>query len=359
MLTVNRYLLREFIQSIAATTVVLLFVSLGVVVVDLLALIAEGKVPVSLMMSQLGLRLLRWLPMILPLGTFLGLLLCIGRLYRDSEMAVLASIGRSPRALLLPMWLVAIPAAAIVAISSLWAGPWAQHTGRAMIADANRSLLMAGLEAGRFRELPNGRGILYVTELSTDGSRMKDVFMQSEKQGKVDVITAKNGQLFVDGGQRYMRLTDGMRSEGIPGQKDYRVMRYQRNEVRLADDDTTETEQDATTATTAELLSDPKPDSRAELNWRIATPIAVLLLALMAIPLARAEPRQPRYGLLMLALAAYVNYMALMLVGRGWLANGKLPLVLGLWWLHIPMLLLGLWLTRRDGVVSRPRGARA
>ncbi|HEV2607550.1 MAG TPA: LptF/LptG family permease, partial [Xanthomonadaceae bacterium] len=113
MLTVNRYLFREFVLSVAATTVVLLFVALGVVVADLLSLIAEGKIPVSLMMSQLGLRMLRWLPMVLPLGVFLGLLLSIGRMYRDSEMAVLASVGRGPRELLWPLWLVAVPAAAV------------------------------------------------------------------------------------------------------------------------------------------------------------------------------------------------------------------------------------------------------
>jgi lipopolysaccharide export system permease protein len=298
---------------------------------------------------------LRWLPMILPLGVFMGLLLSIGRLYRDSEMAVLASVGRSPRDLLKPLWLVAVPAAAVVAISALWAGPWAQHTSRAMISDANRSLLIAGLEAGRFRELPNGQGILYVTELSNDGSRMKNVFIQSVKQGKTDVITAKDGVLFVDAGERYLRLINGIRVEGIPGQRDYRVLHFQRNEVKLPFDASSDTEQDAATAATSTLLGDPKPDARAELNWRIATPIAVLLLAFMALPLARSEPRQPRYGLLLLALAAYVNYMALMLVGRGWLANGKLPLWLGLWWLHIPMLLLGLWLLRRDGVLRRPR----
>lgn len=355
MLTVNRYLLREFVLSVAATTVVLLFVALGVVVADLLGEIAAGKVPVSLMMSQLGLRVLRWLPMVLPLGVFLGLLLSIGRMYRESEMAVLASIGRSPRDLLRPLSLVAVPAAAVVAISSLWAGPWAQHTARAMIADADRSLLIAGLEAGRFRELPGGKGMLYVAELSPDGSRMKNVFVQSEKKGKMDVITAKDGLLFVDAGERYLRLTNGVRVEGVPGQKDYRVLHFQRNEIKLPADTAANTEQDSSTATTATLLANPKADSRAELNWRVATPIAVLLLALMAIPLARAEPRQPRYGLLMLALAVYVNYMALMLVGRGWLAMGKLSLWLGLWWLHVPVLLLGLWLLRRDGGLRKPR----
>ena len=358
MLTVDRYLRREFAQSVMATTLVLLFVAMSAVVADLLAEIAGGKVPVSLMMSQLGLRVLRWLPLVLPLGLFLGLLLGIGRMYRDSEMAVLASVGRGPRELLRPMWWVAVPAAALVAISSLWAGPWSQHTARAMIAEANRSLLIAGLEAGRFRELPGGQGILYVTELSTDGSRMKNVFVQSERQGKMDVVTARDGLLFVDSGQRYLRLTNGMRVEGVPGQKDYRVMHYRRNEIRLPVDSAANTTQDVTTASTPQLVAAGKPDAIAELHWRIATPIAALLLAMLAIPLARAEPRQPRYWLLMIALVVYVNYTALLLTGRGLLATGQLSLWAGLWWLHIPVLVLALWMLRRDGSLRLPRMPR-
>jgi lipopolysaccharide export system permease protein len=155
-----------------------------------------------------------------------------------------------------------------------------------------------------------------------------------------------------------MRLFDGMRVEGVPGQKDYRVLRYDRSEVKLADNGDSDAP-DASTETTAELLAHPAPDTRAELNWRIATPLAVLLLALLAIPLARAEPRQPRYGLLMLALAVYVNYMAMMLVGRGWLSLSKIPWQLGLWWLHAPLLLFGVWMLLRDGTMPKPRRVRA
>ena len=359
MLTVDRYLLREFAQSVAAATLVLLFVALGAVVIDLLSEIATGKVPVVLLLSQLGLRVLRWLPLVLPLGLFLGLLLCIGRLYRDSEMAVLASVGRGPRELVRPMLMTALPVVAVVAVSSLWAGPWAQHTARAMIADANKSLLIAGLEAGRFRELPGGKGMLYVAELSPDGSRMKNVFVQSDRRDRMDVITAREGLLYVDGGERYLRLTEGMRVEGVPGKMDYRAIRFRRNEIRLPANTAANTVQDVTTAGTPALLAAPRADAIAELHWRLATPIATLLLALFAIPLARAEPRQPRYGLLMLALAVYVNYMALMLLGQGWLGLGKLPGWIGLWWRHVPVLLAGLWMLRRDGRLRAPRKVRA
>ena len=52
----DRYLLREFAQSVLATLIVLLIVSLGGVFVDVLGDIAEGRVPAGMLLSQLGLQ---------------------------------------------------------------------------------------------------------------------------------------------------------------------------------------------------------------------------------------------------------------------------------------------------------------
>ena len=89
----DRYLTREFAQSIFAALVVLGLVSFGGLFADLLSEIARGKVPAGLLLSQMGLRLVDFLPILLPLSLMLGLLLAIGRLYRDSEMPVLALAG--------------------------------------------------------------------------------------------------------------------------------------------------------------------------------------------------------------------------------------------------------------------------
>ena len=37
------------------------------------------------------------------------------------------------------------------------------------------------------------------------------------------------------------------------------------------------------------------------------------------------------------------------LLGTGLLGNGTLPPWIGLWWVHVPMLLLAAWLFARDG----------
>ena len=63
----DRYLISEFALAILATLVVLLIVTVGGAFTDVLQDIARGRVPAGLMLAQLGLVLLKWLPLILPL----------------------------------------------------------------------------------------------------------------------------------------------------------------------------------------------------------------------------------------------------------------------------------------------------
>ena len=100
--------------------------------------------------------------------------------------------------------------------------------------------------------------------------------------------------------------------------------------------------------------------ARSELHWRIAMPIFSLILAIMALPLARSEPRQARYGRLILAFMSYLVGMNLLLIGANKIGAGVIPGWLGLWWLHLPMLGVALWLFLRDGKLAGPeKGSRA
>lgn len=360
MRLIERYLLRQFALSVAAVTVVLLLVGLGGLLVDLMAEIARGKVPAALLLSQLGLRSIQVLPILLPLALFVGLLLSVGRLYGDSEMAVLSSVGLGPQRLWRPLMLVTVPVVLVVAASSLWLAPAGARTARDMINVANRSFLVAGLEAGRFLELPGRGGILYVGELSPDGTRFSQMFVQSEREGRLDVITAREGELRVEGDTgRYLVLRDGFRVEGTPTARDFRLMRFEQNEVNVPDraPDTGEDELEA--RPTRQLIAQADAPARAELHWRLALPLMALVLGLLALPLGRGEPRQARYGRILAALLIYVNAMALLVLGKGWLATGVIPSWLGLWWLLLPIAVLAAWLFRTDGRLRAPRRASA
>lgn len=357
MLKFDRYLLSEFLQATIATTLVLLIVAFGAVFADVLRDIAEGRVPVDMLMPQLGLLFLRWLPVVLPLALMIGLMLSIGRLYRDSEMPVIHAIGVGPKRMLRPVLMLVLPVVAIVAASSLWLSPWAERVARQMVNEASRNLLVAGLEPGRFTQIANG-GVVFVTRMSGDGTHFERVFIYRQKGDRFDVTTSNRGHLEVDDdGQRFLVLDDGFEVEGPREGRalDYRLMRYRRNEAQMPASQGRYDPNEPRMLSTAQLIDDPRPEARAQIHSRIAPPLLTLAFGLLAVPLARSAPRQARYGRVLLGFLAYLVATNLMMMGTQWLQKGKLPIGLGLWWLVLPLLAASLWLYFTDGRVRRPR----
>jgi len=357
----DRYLLSEFAQATFAALVVLLIVAFGGVFTDVLKDMAAGRVPVGMMLPQLGLVLLNWLPLILPLALMLGLMLGVGRLYRDSEMPVIASIGVGPRRLLKPLLLLVVPVVAVVAICSLWLGPWAERVSKQMINEANRNLIVAGLEPGAFTEIPGGNGVIFVGSMSADGSRFSRVFVYRQKEDRIDVTTSNDGALMVDeNGERYLTLNDGFEVEGpLNDGRNYRLMSYKRNEVAVPAGERKYDPNDPELLPTAALIGDKRPKANAQLHFRLAPPLLTLAFALMAVPLARSMPRQARYGRVMMGFLTYLVGMNLMLMGTNWLESGKLSPAMGLWWLVLPLLAAATWLYFSDGRMRKARMAKA
>lgn len=355
----DSYLFREFAQSTFAALVVLLIVSLGGVFADVLSDIARGRVPAGLMLAQLGLQVLNYLPLILPLGLMLGLMMAVGRLYRDTEMPVLTSVGVGPRRLLRPLMLVVGPMVLFIGACSLWLGPWARDYSQRMIEAGQRSLLVSGLEAGRFVEFPGGGGVIYVNAMSDDGSQLGRVFVYRQDEGRMDVTTAMTGELTVDGDGRFLRLDEGFRVEGpLDAGLDYRLMRYASNELRLPSVEAKSRSDEPELAPTLALFGDDRPAAQAQLHFRMAPPLLALAFALLAVRLARSPPRQARYGRMMMGFLAYVFGMNLMIMGTDWVEDGKVPAALGLWWLVLPLLVFCIWMYVSDGRLKAPARKR-
>lgn len=213
----DRYFLRELAQTVAAVATVLLVIMAGSAFARVLQQVANGSFPASVMFQVLGLNMLDGLSNLLPLAGFLGVFWALGRMYRESEMHVLASSGMGPTGLLRPVGILALGLAVLSGIMSMWLGPWAARTSDALVANANRSVIAAGLDAGRFTTLPGKGGIIFVDSLSRDGSVLGNTLMVTERPGKengppvLKLVTGKSGQLYQDtsGDGRYLSLHDG------------------------------------------------------------------------------------------------------------------------------------------------------
>jgi lipopolysaccharide export system permease protein len=79
----------------------------------------------------------------------------------------------------------------------------------------------------------------------------------------------------------------------------------------------------------------------------------VFVLALMAQPLSRVNPRQGRFGKLLPAVFLYVAYLSLLLAVVDAIGSGTWSIMLGVWPVHGLFLGLGLlmlWRSQRKGM---------
>jgi lipopolysaccharide export system permease protein len=73
-----------------------------------------------------------------------------------------------------------------------------------------------------------------------------------------------------------------------------------------------------------------------------------LVLTLVAVPLSRLRPRQGRYARVGFAIVVYFVYSNLLSASKVWLEKGDLPPAVGVWWVHVAGLALGLYLVVRE-----------
>ena len=87
---------------------------------------------------------------------------------------------------------------------------------------------------------------------------------------------------------------------------------------------------------------------QGELQWRVSLILQIIILTLMAIPLSQIEPRHGRYGKILPAILFYFLYANLLFLARYLFVNKLSYQPLGLWWVHIVMLIIiGIYSARK------------
>jgi lipopolysaccharide export system permease protein len=351
-LIVFRYLSRELLMTSGAVSAVLLVIIMSGRFIKYLAQAAEGRLDHTVLFLIMGFKLPGFLQLILPLGLFLGVLLAYGRLYLDSEMTVLSSAGMSQQRLAGYTLVSATAVACLVAWMSLGLAPQGSTEVARILNKQAAMTEFDTLEAGRFQALRKGSRVTYTEQLSDGRSQLSGVFISDKRESKagdkpagISVLVAEKGHQEIKAdGSRYLILQNGYRYDGNPGQADYRKIEYETYGVLLPKPSVSEEIGEREAVPTSELFGSSNLVDRAELQWRLSIPILVFVVALLAVPLSRVNPRQGRFLKLLPAVLIYMTYLALLVAARGALDKGKIPEYLGLWAVHGLFLGLGLLL---------------
>ena len=337
----QRSLVREFSLIAIAVVGILLAILLTRLLILMLGRAASGEVLPEAVLGLIAFGILNYLPVLLGIAVFVAVLLALTRSYRDSEMTVWFTSGLSIAAWVKPVLQFALPVAAVCALLSLVLSPWSQAQSVVYQKLLESRDEVSSVPPGVFYESRSSDRVLFFDKLSEGSDVFNNVFVQSVQNGRVGVVVAQRGYMSTaDNGDRFAVLVNGRRYEGTPGTLDYRTVDFDKYYIRLEPREAKPGAPTSKGMTTLDLWAEHKPEQIAELHWRIALPMAVLIMSLCAVPLSFVNPRSGRSWNLFFAVLVYALYNNLLSIFQAWTAQGKIPGWVGLWPVHGAMILI-------------------
>jgi lipopolysaccharide export system permease protein len=344
---VFKYLTKEVIATLFATTFILMLIFMSTQFVHYLGDAAfGGRYSSSVVFHIMVLQVPYLLGLLLPLGFYLAVLTAYGRLHADRELMVLYSCGMSEWRLLSMTMSMAVVVAIIVGILTCGLSPYVAKAQKDLVEQAKSQPLVETIMPGRFYSLEGGRKVFYIESVSRDHKYLKNIFVatlsaQAQKTGKNNwgLVSADKGYQ-VQKNDHVLKVMDGYRYQGTPGDNNYQVQHFDKLSWHLPHQ-MVDYGHEPEVIPTMQLLTEGMSnlDDVAELQWRFSMPLSVFLLALLALPLSKVNPRQGKFAQFLPAVLIYIFYANMMFVGRSWIQSGAVPPWLGLWWLHGALLL--------------------
>ena len=333
----QRAIRRELLSAMGAVFTALFTIIISVTLIRILGDAAAGKIASSDVLSLLGFASLINLPVLISLSTFIAVLMVVARSYQDSEMVVWFASGVSLMDWVRPVMQVGLPMVILTAVLSFWLTPWSQKYSAEQRERFRNREDISRVSPGKFQESANGEKVFFVEGLSSDTTKVKNVFLSQNKNQESGVVLAREGTMSIDArGDKLLQLHEGRRYDGMPGSPEFRIMNFERYTVVIASNTKELAEnKSARVLPTAELIIDPTRNNLAELLFRISAPLTCLMQMLLAIPLGFVNPRRGRTLNLMIALLLAVTYFNVTSIMQAMVAQGKASFGMSWWPVHL------------------------
>lgn len=325
---------KELGRSFSATLVVILTIVLTMMLIRTLGLAANGAVSPQDVVMVLAYNALGQLPLIMALSLFVSVVVSLGRMYRDSEMAIWFTAGVGLQRFIRPVLRMGWPVLLVVAVLVLGVWPWGNRQMTELKTRFEQRSDLSRVAPGAFQSSADGNRVFFI-ERSGDAAVGRNVFLLSRKGPIEGVTTAHTGHVDLVDDERVLTLDVGHRNERNTANGEHTRMNF--DEFRTSIDPGRLPAAKALppkAMDTLSLLKDPTPVNKGELAWRLGLLIGSANLLLLGIGTAATNPRRPSNWNLLFALLAFMVYFNLVNLSQAWIGAGRVQMLPTLVLLH-------------------------
>jgi lipopolysaccharide export system permease protein len=347
---------RELARTFGGTLVVILTIVLTMMLIRTLGQAAGGAVAPQDVVLLLGYTALGHLPTMLALSLFIAVVASLGRMYRDSEMAIWFASGVPITRFVRPVLRTGWPVLLVVAVLVLFVWPWGNRQSADLRDRYQQRSDLSRVAPGVFQTSRDGKRVFFIERDSPDAANARNVFILTNNGTRESVTSARGGHLEAFDNERWLVLERGQRNEAdsVSGDKmlsrfeSYRVLAGERA-ARRAD------ERPPRAMRTIDLLRTPTLRNQGELVWRVGLLCGATNLLLLGIGLAATNPRRASNWNLLFALLGFVVYYNFINLSQVWVSGARLGIGAALVGLHggsLTLALALLWWRDHAAVLS-------
>src|SRR5262249_36225894 len=356
MRILDRYIIREIFRHALLGLVVFTFVFFVPQLVRLMELLVRHSGSGGQLVKLLLCLFPGVLAFTVPMSILVGVLLRLGRISADSEIIALTALGIGRRRLLVPVAVLALCGVVITAIMTLWAGPQALRTFRAVEANLLANQISFQVQPRVFDErFP--KTVLYVNDVSASGTEWHGVFLaEASDENSSRLTLAENAIVIAEPQLGKLELhLQGWATHEFNRQdaNHYSVTQFGQSDPPievaglLPSKQRTLSNQERGLRDLAADKSGNWREARVELHRRIAFPFACLFFALVAVPLGSQPRRGGRAAGTLLAVLLIASYYLLFVFGAGLARQGTVSPPAGIWIANLTLGLLRIVLLPR------------
>jgi LPS export ABC transporter permease LptF/LPS export ABC transporter permease LptG len=360
MRILTRYIFKEMFAHCLLGLLVFTFVLYVRPLSHVLELVARRSLPGSQVIFLFLLPLPSILVITIPMAVLLGTMIGLSRMAADSETIAIRATGIGKGQFVRPVLMFALCGWMVASWMSLFLAPAAVRTLKrseaSLIATQASYAIRPRIFIEQFPHL-----LLYLKDVTSSSTRWRGVFIVDHSQhDEVKVTLAESGRLVnEDGsGQTTLFLENGATHEFDPQhRRRYTVTSFDNWEIPVTEPGG-KVRQQLTPSMLSPLtllarLQAPGTHHAAmvELNYRLALPIACLVLALVGVPIGLISRKGGKaFGLMLSILLVFVYYV-LMASGLNLAKAGRLNPVVGLWMANVVFGIAGLVMLRQSNRV--------
>ena len=345
---ISRYLLKNLAVFFIAIFFVIALIVFGNQFVLTVQESVEHGIPIQELMPIVGFNMLRDLPIILSLAFFLSIIISISQLYKNSEAVVMNSIGMGDKNFIYLLQPVVIFLFVLVFILTIYAVPWAKQQKSFAEDETVNASEFSFITEGKFESFKNGEIVFYASESSLadiEGEQnMEEIFIYVSNESSPIVVLASEATKYTDSKNEsiYLRLKDGVRYEGLPGDENVNILDFDRYDLEIVSGEVQKSLSNFSEIeekTTIDLILQGGKLANAEIQWRLSQPISILILSIIGVFLGKTSPRTGKGVNLLFGVIIFMLYNNGLLVAKNSIESGQLNPYLGLWSIHILLVL--------------------